>query len=129
MDGIGDGIGDGIRGRTPPLASGAEPEIDHLGLRRYRLARVRDQLRALDISACVLFDPLNIRYASGTSNMQVWTQHSPDRYLLIITDGPVLLFDNYVKGRDLGWTGNSSKLFINSLRVVDNFESIRRFVE
>ncbi len=100
-----DGINDGIRGRIPPLASGAEPEIDHLGLRRYRLARVRDQLRALDIPACVLFDPLNIRYASGTSNMQVWTQHSPDRYLLIITDGPVLLFDNYVTGRDLAWTG------------------------
>ena len=100
-----DFVGDGIRGRHAPRSSGAEPQIDLAGMRRYRLARVRAQMKALEIPALVLFDPLNIRYASGTSNMQVWTQHSPDRYLFVAAEGPVILFDNYVKDWDITWTG------------------------
>ena len=100
-----DFVGDGIRGRHSPRPSGAEPQIDLLAMRRFRLARVRAQMKALEIPALVLFDPLNIRYASGTSNMQVWTQHSPDRYLFIAAEGPVILFDNYVMDWDITWTG------------------------
>jgi Xaa-Pro aminopeptidase len=70
-------------------------------LRAYRLARVREQLVRLDYAGAVLFDPINIRYASGTSNMQVWTQHSPDRYLFVPAEGPVVLFDGYVLGTSI----------------------------
>ena len=70
-----------------------EAQTDMARLRAYRLNRVRQQLEAHDVAACVLFDPINIRYATGTRNMQLWTQHSPDRFLFIATGGPVVLFD------------------------------------
>jgi len=71
-----------------------EPQIDMARLRRYRLARVREQLKRFDYGACLLFDPINIRYATGTRNMQVWTQHAPERYAFVPAEGPVILFDN-----------------------------------
>jgi Xaa-Pro dipeptidase len=62
-------------------------------LRAYRLARVREQLISNDMAGIVLFDPVNIRYATGSSNMQVWTLHNPMRYAFIAAEGPVILFD------------------------------------
>ena len=44
-----------------------EAQIDMARLRSYRLARVREQLKRYDYGACVLFDPINIRYATGTT--------------------------------------------------------------
>jgi Xaa-Pro dipeptidase len=76
-----------------------ETRFDMARLRAYRLARLRAQLAQHDYGACVLFDPVNIRYATGTRNMQVWTQHSPDRYVFVATDGPVILFDGYFAGK------------------------------
>ena len=35
-------------------------------LRAYRLARVREQLRKRDLAGCLLFDPVNIRYATDS---------------------------------------------------------------
>ncbi len=70
-----------------------EAQIDMARLRSYRLARVREQLKRYDYGACVLFDPINIRYATGTRNMALWTQHSPDRYAFVPAEGPVILFD------------------------------------
>lgn len=79
-----------------------EPQIDLARMRRYRLARVHEQLQAHDYAACVLFDPINIRYATGTRNQQVWTQHSPDRYAFVPAEGPVVLFDSCHPARSLG---------------------------
>jgi Xaa-Pro aminopeptidase len=62
-------------------------------MRRYRLARIREQLRRLDYAGIVLYDPLNLRYATDSSNMQVWTLHNAARYCFIATEGPVVLFD------------------------------------
>jgi Xaa-Pro aminopeptidase len=73
-----------------------ERQIDMPRLRGYRLARVREQLIERDYAACVLFDPINIRYATGTRNMSVFTQHSPDRYVFVPAEGPVVLFDGYM---------------------------------
>ncbi len=65
----------------------------HQAACRYRLQRVRDQLLAADVHAALLFDPINIRYASDTSNMQVWTLHNEARYLLVCATGPVILWE------------------------------------
>jgi len=73
--------------------SAISPEIDEAGIRAYRLARVRQQLRASDHAGLLLFDPVNIRYATGSRNMQVWTMHNPCRYVFIATEGPVILFE------------------------------------
>ena len=62
-------------------------------LRAYRLERVRAQLRARDYAGIVCYDPMNVRYATDSSNMSVWTTHNAVRYCFIATDGPVVVFD------------------------------------
>jgi Xaa-Pro aminopeptidase len=62
-------------------------------MRRYRLEPVRAQMAEREIGACVLFDPVNIRYATGSDNMQVYHLGNPSRYLLLPVDGPVVLFE------------------------------------
>jgi len=67
--------------------------IDERALHEYRLERVRAELRRLDYAGVLLADPMNIRYATGTRNMAVWTMHAPGRYAFVATDGPVVLFE------------------------------------
>lgn len=67
--------------------------IDQTALRHWRLSRLREQLRRLDVAGALLSDPLNIRYATGTRNMAVWTLHAPGRYAFVATEGPVILFE------------------------------------
>ena len=71
-----------------------EPNIDIVKLQGYRLGRIREQLRSLDHAACVLYDPINIRYATGTRNNAVFNMHFLGRYCFIPAEGPVILFDN-----------------------------------
>jgi len=75
----------------PRIETDAAAELP--GVRAYRLARVRAQLRARDYAGCVLFDPLNLRYATDSRNMAVWTLHNAARYCFIATEGPVVVFD------------------------------------
>jgi Xaa-Pro aminopeptidase len=67
--------------------------VDRKAMRAYRLRRTREQLAARDLAGIVLYDPVNIRYATGARNMAVWTLHNPVRYAFVATDGPVILFD------------------------------------
>jgi Xaa-Pro aminopeptidase len=81
-------------GSTPgPGLSDAEAQVDMRQLRAYRLERVRAELKARDYAGCLLFDPINIRYATGSRNMVVWTLHNAARYCFIPTEGPIVLFD------------------------------------
>jgi len=65
----------------------------HEAARHYRLRRVREQLMAAGCEAILLYDPVNIRYATDTTNMQVWTMHNPARYALVLAEGPNLLWE------------------------------------
>ncbi|MDE0096062.1 MAG: aminopeptidase P family protein [Gammaproteobacteria bacterium] len=67
--------------------------IDETAVRRYRLDRVRSLAAREDVAAVLLFDPINIRYANGSRNMQVWTMHNFCRYALILTAGPSVMFE------------------------------------
>lgn len=67
--------------------------LDLALLRSERLARLRDALRRSDVAAAVFLDPINIRYATGVSNMQVWCLHNPARYAFVATEGPVIQFE------------------------------------
>ena len=60
---------------------------------RGRLSRLRTELARADCGAGVFYDPTNIRYATGTSNMQVYTLHNPCRYVFVPVEGPVVLFE------------------------------------
>lgn len=62
-------------------------------MRAHRLARLRDQLRAEDVAGILLYDPVNIRYATDSTNMQVWLLHNPARYVFVATQGPVILWE------------------------------------
>jgi Xaa-Pro aminopeptidase len=85
-------IGPGELAYSEWAALGLElPNLDII--RRYRLERVREKLRHLDYAGIVLYDPLNVRYATDSSNMQIWTMHNAARYCFIATEGPVILFD------------------------------------
>ena len=65
--------------------------IDLPAVRRYRLARVRAEMEHRDIAALILSDAVNIRYATGTRNMQVFTsRNAPSRYLLLTQDRSIL---------------------------------------
>jgi Xaa-Pro aminopeptidase len=62
-------------------------------LQRGRLLKLRTQLRRFDCAAGLFYDPINIRYATDVSNMQVYSLHNPCRYVFVATEGPVILFD------------------------------------
>ena len=66
---------------------------DLAAMRAYRLARVRAELAARDYAGIVVTDPINVRYATDSANMQVWCLHNASRYAFVATDGPVIVFD------------------------------------
>ena len=70
-----------------------EDKIDFDRLRMYRLNRVREQLLKNDLGACILFDPINIRYATDSRNMVLFSFHLMTRYVFIPASGPVILFE------------------------------------
>ena len=86
----------------------AEPQIDVKRMRAYRLGRVQEQLRRLDLGGVILYDPVNIRYATGSSNMQVWFTHNPIRYCWVPAEGTPVLFD-----------------YAKSMHLYDHLETIR----
>ena len=67
--------------------------IDLAAVRAYRLGRVREQMAAYSLDACILLDPVNIRYATGARNMQVFHSRNPARYLFIAQSGPVIIHE------------------------------------
>lgn len=62
-------------------------------VRRGRLNRLRSEMIARDIGALVLVDPVNVRYATDTRNMQIFSARNPARYVFLPAEGPVVLFD------------------------------------
>lgn len=65
--------------------------IDLRAVRLYRLGRVRAQMKRYDVDALILSDPINIRYATGARNMQVFCQrNAPSRYLLLTAETSIL---------------------------------------
>lgn len=62
-------------------------------VRKYRLDRIRQQLEKFDLSAAILCDPLNVRYATDATNMQIWSAHNAVRYTFVALEGPVVAFD------------------------------------
>ena len=72
-----------------------EDEIDFNKLRSYRLDRVKKELEKNNLEACILFDPVNIRYALDTVNMSVHNMHNLTRYCFIPIKGPVILYEYF----------------------------------
>lgn len=80
--------------KTPPTQLvDTEGIIDIPRLRAYRLQRVREQIKAHDYGAIVLFDPLSIRYSTGVRNCALYQTHIHAGYLFIPAEGPVVYFE------------------------------------
>ncbi len=62
-------------------------------MREYRWQRLVSHINARDYGAILLFDPLNIRYGSDSTNMQLWNTHNPFRCLVVCADGYMVMYD------------------------------------
>ena len=72
-----------------------EDEINFTKLRAYRLDRVKKELEKNNLEACILFDPVNVRYALDTVNMSVYNMHNLTRYCFVPVNGPVILYEYF----------------------------------
>jgi len=72
-----------------------EDEINFDKLRSYRLDRVKKELEKNNFEACMLFDPVNIRYALDTVNMSIYNMHNLTRYCFVPVNGPVILYEYF----------------------------------
>ena len=62
-------------------------------MREYRWKRLTQHIVDRDYGGLLIFDPLNIRYATDTTNMQLWNTHNPFRAVLICADGYMVIWD------------------------------------
>ena len=72
-----------------------EDEINFDKLRSYRLDRVKKELEKNNLEACILFDPVNVRYALDTLNMSVYNMHNLTRYCFVPVNGPTILYEYF----------------------------------
>ncbi|MEM9140925.1 MAG: dimethylsulfonioproprionate lyase DddP, partial [Pseudomonadota bacterium] len=62
-------------------------------MRRDRHARLVAGIVERGYGGALFFDPLNIRFATDSSNMQLWNTHNPFRACFVAADGYMVLFD------------------------------------
>lgn len=84
------------RAISSPVASLRVPNVSEIRfdeLRRGRLERLQASMRDHGLAACLLFHPINIRYATGTDVMSVWGQGFFARYCIVPAQGDPVLFE------------------------------------
>ena len=62
-------------------------------VRDHRWQRLTRHIVERDYAGLLMFDPLNIRYATDSTNMQLWNTHNPFRAVLICADGYMVMWD------------------------------------
>ncbi|MEM6971407.1 MAG: Xaa-Pro peptidase family protein [Pseudomonadota bacterium] len=62
-------------------------------MRAWRHARLVGEIQRRGLGGLLMFDPLNIRYATDTTNMQLRITHNPARACLVLADGATILYD------------------------------------
>ncbi|MDC1255745.1 Xaa-Pro peptidase family protein [Paracoccaceae bacterium] len=67
------------------------PEIDTDRMERYRLQRVREQLKRAGVAVGVFVSPVSLRYAIGYRNYALFQSHIPSAYLFVPAEGPVVV--------------------------------------
>ena len=67
------------------------PDLD--AMRSYRRQRVLDQMAKMGYDGVIVMDPMNIRYITDTTNMQVWVMHNGARYAWLGADGHTIVWD------------------------------------
>ena len=62
-------------------------------MRDHRVDRIQRQLLVMGYDGAILMDPMNIRYATDSTNMQVWVMHNPSRYVWVGADGSMIVWE------------------------------------
>ncbi len=62
-------------------------------MRRFRWERLTRHIVDRGYGGLLMFDPLNIRYATDSTNMQLWNTHNPFRAVLLCADGYMVIWD------------------------------------
>ncbi len=62
-------------------------------MRKFRLERLVGEVNTRGYGAVLMFDPLNIRYATDSTNMQLWNSHNPFRACMVCADGYMVMWD------------------------------------
>ena len=62
-------------------------------MREYRWNRLTQRVVERGYGGVLMFDPLNIRYATDSTNMQLWNTHNPFRAVLVCADGYMVIWD------------------------------------
>ena len=62
-------------------------------MRQYRVDRTAETLKAFGYDGVLVMDPMNIRYVSDTTNMQLWVMHNGARYAFVSAEGYVIVWD------------------------------------
>ncbi len=62
-------------------------------MRKFRWERLTQHIVDRGYGGLLMFDPLNIRYATDTTNMQLWNTHNPFRAVLLCADGYMVIWD------------------------------------
>jgi Xaa-Pro aminopeptidase len=62
-------------------------------MRAYRHKRLTQHIVDRGYGGLLMFDPLNIRYATDSTNMQLWNTHNPFRAVLVCADGYMVIWD------------------------------------
>lgn len=92
--------------------SDTEGRIDMPKMRRYRMDRLRRQIRAQGYGAGLFFDPINIRYATGRRGHPTFGLHIAGRSVFVPADGPVVMFD-----------AASGERMVGPLEMIDEFRT------
>ena len=74
--------------RVPNLS-----EINFLALREGRLTRLQQMMKRHEIPVCLFYNPGNIRYATGTEVMGVWTATTLARFSVVPAEGAPVMFE------------------------------------
>ena len=77
------------------VARGGLELPDLAAMRQYRVDRIVGQLDRMGYDGIIVMDPMNIRYVSDTTNMQLWVMHNGARYAWVGADGHVIVWDYY----------------------------------
>ena len=85
-------IGPTLLARREWEAAGLElPDLQ--AMRKFRWKRLTKHIVDRDYGGLLMFDPLNIRYATDSTNMQLWNTHNPFRAVLLCADGYMVIWD------------------------------------
>lgn len=62
-------------------------------MREFRWKKLTDAIVERGLAGLLMYDPLNVRYATDTTNMQLWCAHNPCRACLLLANGHMVIWE------------------------------------